>query len=92
MIQIYKPTNENYESNGDIVLMPETFTVSAELNGAWSTEMVHPIDDDGRWKYIEDQAVVKAPSFNGEQLFRITSKSKSDSGVIASMEPIFFVL
>jgi phage minor structural protein len=90
MIQIYKPTNENYESNGDIVLMPETFTVSAELNGAWSTEMVHPIDDDGRWKYIEDQAVVKAPSFNGEQLFRITSKSKSDSGVIASMEPIFF--
>ena len=30
MIQIYKPTNENYESNGDIVLMPETYTVSAE--------------------------------------------------------------
>ncbi|MFR5439815.1 MAG: hypothetical protein ACLTJN_06480, partial [Monoglobus pectinilyticus] len=60
MIQIYKPSNKNYEQNGDMVLLPETFTVNAELNGAWTATMTHPLDDEGRWKYIEDQAVVKA--------------------------------
>lgn len=89
MIQIYKPNNENYDSNGDMVLFPSEFTVAAELNGAWSATMTHPLDDEGRWKYIEDQAVVKAPSFNGEQLFRVISKSKSDNGITASLSPIF---
>lgn len=89
MIQIYKPINTNYNRNGDMVLFPSDFTVSAELNGTWSAEMTCPLDDEGRWKYIEDQAVVKAPSFNGEQIFRIISKSKSDSGVTAAMQPIF---
>ena len=49
----------------------------------------HPIDDEGRWKYITDNAVVKMPSFNGEQLFRIQNKEKSDSGVSAELTPIF---
>ncbi|MFR1698802.1 MAG: phage tail spike protein [Anaerovoracaceae bacterium] len=89
MIQIYKPSNKNYEQNGDMVLLPETFTVNAELNGAWTATMTHPLDDEGRWKYIEDQAVVKAPSFNGEQLFRINTKSKSDNGITAELDPIF---
>lgn len=90
MIQLYSPNNENYNNNGDIVLLPSEFTVSVELNGSWVATMEHPIDDEGRWKYIEDQAVIRAPSFNGEQLFRIISKTKSDSGVTASLEPIFF--
>lgn len=48
-----------------------------------------PIDDEGRWKYINDNAVVKMPSFNGEQLFRIKNKEKRDSGVSAELTPIF---
>lgn len=51
--------------------------------------MDNPIDDEGRWKYINDNAVVKMPSFNGEQLFRIKNKEKRDSGVSAELTPIF---
>ena len=51
--------------------------------------MHHPIDKDGRWKYLVEDAVIKAPSFNGEQLFRISEIEKSDSGVDALAYPIF---
>lgn len=51
--------------------------------------MEHPLDDEGRWKYIVDNAVVKMSSFNGEQLFRITHKEKSESEITADLQPIF---
>lgn len=90
MIQLYRSGNENYEYNGDVILMPESCAVKAELNGAWSCGLVHPPDKEGKWKEIVEEAVVKLPSFNGEQLFRIKQKVKSDAGVTATLEPIFF--
>ena len=90
MIQIYKQDNTDFEKNGDMSLTPSAATIHAILNGAWDAELSHPIDQEGRWKYIVEESVVKLPSFNGDQLFRIKSKEKSDSGVTATMEPIFY--
>lgn len=89
MIQIYKPDNTNFDKNGDMTLMPSKAIVHTVLNGTWTAELSHPIDAGGRWRYIEDEAVVKMPSFNGDQLFRIRKKEKSDSQITASLEPIF---
>ena len=89
MIQIYRPENTEYEKNGDMTLRPTTATVHAVLNGEWEATLEHPIDEDGRWKYIIEDAVVKMPSFNGDQLFRIKKKEKSDGGITAEMQPIF---
>lgn len=89
MIQIYSPTNTDYTHNGDQPLFPSAAPVHVILNGSWTAELTHPIDADGRWKSIVKDAVVKMPSFNRDQLFRIKSTSKSDSGVTAAMEPIF---
>lgn len=89
MIQIYTPGNEEYSKNGNMVLLPTSATVRPQLNSAWEVEMTHPLDEEGRWKYIVDEAVIKMPSFNGEQLFRITKKKKQDSGINATMQPIF---
>lgn len=89
MIQIYKPENDEYEKNGDMTLLPTTATVHAVLNGEWEATLEHTIDKDGRWKYIVEDAVVKLPSFNGDQLFRIKKKEKSDGGITAEMQPIF---
>lgn len=90
MIQIYNPDNTDYEKNGDMTLLPETATVHVILNDAWEATLKHPIDLEGRWKYIVEDAVVKMPSFNGEQLFRIKKKEKSDSGISCDLEPIFY--
>lgn len=90
MIQLYNPTNTDYTRNGDMTLTPVSAQVHVILNGAWEASLEHPIDADGRWKYIAEDAVVKMPSFNGEQLFRIKQTEKKDSGVSAVLEPIFY--
>lgn len=91
MIQLYNPGNTDYTQNGDITLIPTMANIHVILNGAWSAELSHPIDDEGRWKYIQEEAVIKMPSFlPDDQLFRIKKATKSDSGVVAEMEPIFY--
>ena len=90
MIQIYGPDNTDFDKNGDMVLMPSSCTINAELNGAWTIELNHPLDEEERWKWIEETAVIKVPSFlSEEQLFRLKSVEKSDSGITASGEPVF---
>lgn len=89
MIQIYKQNNTNYDSNGDMPLIPSDCRVSAELNGAWTISLAHPVDEEGRWKFITEGAVLKVPSFNGDQLFRLKTVTKTDTQVTATGEPIF---
>lgn len=88
----YKPyEKEDYLShNGDMTLFPTEATVHAVLNGTWEAEMEHPVDEEERWKYLEEEAVIKMPSFNGDQLFRIKKRKKMDSGISCTMEPIFY--
>lgn len=90
MIQIYSPDNTDFEKNGDMVLMPSSCVISAELNGAWTINLKHPLDEEGRWKHIEEMAVIKVPSFiTDDQLFRLKIVEKSDSGISVSGDPIF---
>ena len=89
MIQIYKPENTDYKHNGDMTLLPDEATIHVILNGEWTATLEHPIDPEGRWKYIVDNTVVKMPSFNGEQLFRVKNKEKKDSGVSVDLTPVF---
>ena len=91
MIQVYARGNENYDSNGDMTLLPTTCELSAEINGAWELTMSHPLDKEGRWKYLEEEAVISAPTFQDEhQLFRIDKCVKTDTTVEITAYPIFF--
>lgn len=89
MIQIYKPTNDDFDKNGDSILTPSACQMTAEMGQAWSIYLIHPIDPEGRWKYIEEEAVIKAPSFNGDQLFRLKTVTKTDTQITATGQPIF---
>lgn len=90
MIEAYRTDNTDYTKNGDMPLLPIDAKVNVELNGTWVLELEHPIDDEGRWKYLEEEAVVKCLSFNGDQLFRIKSVEKNDDSVLVKAYPIFF--
>ena len=94
MIQIYDSQNTNFDQNGDSVLFPEECTVEAELNGTWVLNTTHPIDDENRWKYIEEEAVIAVPTFMGKkQLFRIdrvSTVTEDDDTVTAVAYPIFW--
>lgn len=92
MIQIYSPGNTDFSKNGDMTLFPESCKATSELGGSWSLEITHPIDDEGRWKYIEREAVLSVPTFMGEnQLYRIDAITDKTFGEIsAKAYPIFF--
>lgn len=83
--------DDPFEQNGDMTLLPTEAKLHVILNSTWEATLEHPIDEEGRWKYIQEEAVVKLPSFYGkDQLFRIKQKEKSDSGISATLEPIFY--
>lgn len=91
MIQIYQRGNADYSKNGDAVLFPTECSIRAKLNAVWELELTHPIDGDGRWKHIEEEAVISAPTFQGKkQLFRIDKVDKDDDEVTAVAYPVFF--
>lgn len=90
MIQVYSEKNTNFSRNGNVVLIPDEALLSAELNGPWVLNLHHPIDKKERWKYLTENAVLKVSSFNGDQLFRIYNRGKSDSGISVQAYPIFF--
>ena len=89
MIQIYCQNNADFDNNGNMVLFPSECIVSANLNADWVLSLKHPLDNTGRWKFIENGAVIKAPSFNGEQLFRIYNTDLSNTEIFAEAYPIF---
>ena len=90
MIQVYSPSNKNFTWNGDAVLVPMSCLLTSVLNGAWTLELIHPYDTDERWKYIEREAVIKAPTFHDEeQLFRIYDVTRSNSDIKATAYPVF---
>lgn len=91
MIQIYEKGNTDFVYNGETVLIPEKCMLNAKLNDAWEMTLIHPVDEEGRWKYIKEEAVICAPTFMGEeQLFRIYDVEKTEEEVIAKARPIFF--
>ena len=90
MIQVYSEKNTNVYRNGNVVLIPDEALLSAELNGPWVLNLHHPIDKKERWKHLTENAVLKVSSFNGDQLFRIYNREKSDGGISVQAYPIFF--
>lgn len=90
MIQIYTKGNTDFSMNGDMVLIPESCAVDAKLNGIWKMELVHPRDAEGRWRYIEEECIISAPTFMGKgQLFRVREVEKTDEDITATALPVF---
>ena len=86
MIQIYAPSNTNFENNGT-ALLPTSCMLSMQINGTWSVLIENALDD--RFQNIVENAVLSVPTPYGQQLFRITQMDKSDTGVSATAVPIF---
>ena len=85
MIQIYSAGNENFQKNGDAVLMCYSCLLTAELNGTWHIDLTVPIDKEGRWKLVTEEAVLKVRTWqDDEQLYRIESIKKSNNSSIVT--------
>lgn len=94
MIEVYKSTNTNFDFNGDMVLKPSLCDLEVELNGMIEVTLEHPYDKLGRWKYIEEDNIIRVP-YPGKkegQLLYIYDKDKGMTGVKCKARHIFFDL
>ena len=49
MICVYPADCTDFSANGLGVLSPQTATVTETLNGEYELQLVHPIDETGKW-------------------------------------------
>ena len=90
MIQVYLPQNTDYTHNGDAVIFPEIAEITPELNGTWYGQLSVPVAEGSGYQLITEGVVIKMPSYNGDQLFRVVNPFKDTSAVTADLQPIFF--
>lgn len=95
-IQIYDGMTKDFSMNGN-TLLPTECMLHTILNGEWTMTLKHPLDPEGRWKEIKEEAIIAAPIFLKDgagkykkQLFRIDDISKGNTGIEATAYPIFF--
>lgn len=88
-IEIYLKTNTNYEMNGDITLTPISCTYKASEH---LVTLEHPIDDIGRWKYIDYENVISVEDDGKKKRYRIFNVVKSLCSITAYARPLFFDL
>lgn len=87
MVQLYSPTNTNYEFNGDYTLCPIKCILTMKLGNEWLLELENPIDDNA--EFIVDNAVVCVNTPIGKnQLFIINETKKNEGTVVATAVPI----
>jgi len=91
MVQVYIPGNENFTSNGDATLFCYNCGLTANLGGSWVLDVTIPIDQEGRWKYLTEEAVLKVDTWQKDkQLYRVAKVEKTESSVSATAYPVFF--
>lgn len=86
----FNTPQDGFGGHGMFVLTPTKCTITEELNGKYEISMEHPIDPEGRWQYIRENAIIKAMG----QLFTIrvvNQQWKGSSGKItAKGDHIFY--
>ena len=61
MISVYDIGNENFDRNGNVIVMPTGGTVKQVAGGNYEISMTVPMDPAGNWKHLVPGAIVKAP-------------------------------
>ena len=61
MISIYAADEKDFSSNGLCSLTPSSCQVSQTLNGDWELNLTHPLDDQGKYAWLQAGCILKAP-------------------------------
>lgn len=93
-IEFYSPENNDFESDGNVTLSPNKALFKIKLNGICEIELSHPCDKEGRWKFIKNDGIIKAPTpYSTGQLFHVYSiKKNMVGGLNIKARHIFFDL
>jgi len=71
MIRVFKPTDRDYTSNGDAVIVPIKARVKNNVNGEFTLELTA---ESRFYDYLTQGNIIIAPTPQGEQAFRINNQ------------------
>lgn len=87
MIKVFSPTDKEYASNGDVVVVPTKARVKNADNGAYYLDLVCSIDYN---EYIQANNIITAPTPQGEQAFRIADITKNKNRLTVKAWHVFY--
>ena len=61
MLCVYSPDCTDFSGNGLGTISPSSALVKETLNGEYELEIVHPLDDTGKWHRLVEGYIVRAP-------------------------------
>lgn len=88
MINLYNVDNTDYTKNGNATLEPTRCDFTIGVNKAWSVQVEIPMDDQGKWKLVKKDVMLKIDVdcvrefASTQQLFRVDNYRKEDRTVI----------
>ena len=71
MIRVFKPTDRDFTSNGDAVIVPIKARVKNNVNGEFTLELT---SESRFYDYLTQGNIIIAPTPQGEQAFRINNQ------------------
>ena len=57
MLCVYPPDSTDFSSNGLGTISPSSALVKETLNGEYELEIVHPLDETGKWHRLQERTV-----------------------------------
>ena len=61
MISIFPANTTDFSTNGLCVLEPSSCLVNETINGEWELSLIHPLDDQDKWAWLQVGNIIKAP-------------------------------
>lgn len=61
MICVYPADCTDFSTNGNGTIEPTSALVTETLNGEYELQLVHPIDDAGKWQRLVEGCILHAP-------------------------------
>ncbi len=94
MVLVYDSKVQEFNNDGLGAIIPNSCVVSEEINGAFELELVHPIDNFGRWKRLQKSNIIPVNTHRGMQAFRIyrVVKNAVDGTIKVNARHIFYDL
>ena len=61
MLCVYPADCTDFSGNGLGTISPSSALVKETLNGEYELEIVHPLDENGKWQRLVEGRIVRAP-------------------------------
>ena len=93
MLCVYASDCTDFSGNGLGTISPSSALVKETLNGEYELEIVHPLDDTGKWHRLQEGYIIRAPVPSGTTpqvalAYKVLSEGKAIYKVNTKRNPL----